>query len=113
MTERREASEQLVKNFSDFPEKKQAWYDLIGLMLENDYSVRLYAARALIACYSQIPEEYKKQAMNYLHRFAQDNNYGVRMIAAQALGVYYYHSPEVQFKIRRSLSKIDTRKYKM
>ncbi|MFZ3169618.1 MAG: HEAT repeat domain-containing protein [Candidatus Methanoperedens sp.] len=92
--ERREAVNELNKNFAIIKDKEQAWDDLIWLMQDNIDSVRWVAANALGFCYSQIPEENKKQAWDDLHRLTQNNNDEVRRSAANALGSFYSQIPE-------------------
>lgn len=89
LKERKRAVEEVNNNFAIIKDKEQAWDDMIGLMQDEDFSVRWGAVRALVSCYSYIPEEYREQAWDDLHRLTLDNNDGVRSSAANALGAFY------------------------
>jgi len=114
---RRYAVNSLGACYSHVPEeyKKQAWDDLhrltqdkrkaiesqsaielfgLGLVQDEDEPMRRHAADALGACYSHVPEGYKKQAWDDLHRLTQDNDEYVRKGAANSLGACYSHIPE-------------------
>jgi HEAT repeat protein len=82
--ERREAVKQLRKNFADFPDKKQAWDDLIRLTSDTDNSMCWRAADALGSVISLMLD--KKQAWDDLIRLTSANHIDVRGRAAFALG---------------------------
>ena len=80
--ERREAVEQLRKNFADFPDEKQAWDDLIRLTFDTYNSWR--AADALSSVISLMLD--KNQAWDDLINLTSANHIDVRGRAAFALG---------------------------
>jgi HEAT repeat protein len=90
--ERKEAAEQLRKNFADLPDKKQAWKDLIKLTSDTDSDVNWCPPSTLGNAFAHLPD--KKQAWEDLHRLTSDTDSGVRRSVASALGSAFAHVPE-------------------
>ncbi|MDD2754917.1 MAG: HEAT repeat domain-containing protein [Methanothrix sp.] len=82
----------LITQFSNLPDKDQAWQDLHRLTQDEDNLVRRSAAHALGSTFSQIPE--KDQAWQDLVRLTQDEDNLVRRSAAHALGSTFSQIPE-------------------
>ena len=92
--ERYEALNQLKDNFSQLPDKQQAWNDLHKLTNDQDSYVRRKAAFALGSIFSKVPG--KQQAWNDLHRLTSDEDGYVRRKAAFALVSIYSEVPDKQ-----------------
>ena len=90
--ERREAAEQLRKNFVGLSDKNQAWDDLIRLTSDSDFDVRWHAAYALGIAFLHVPD--KKHAWGDLHRLTSDNDSYVRGRTAYALDSAFSHVPD-------------------
>jgi len=90
--ERREAAKQLYINFTDLPDKEQAWQDLIRLTQDKDSSVRWDAAEALGTAFPNVPD--KEQAWQDLIRLTQDEDSSMRWNAAEALGTAFQYIPD-------------------
>ena len=90
--ERKEAADQLRDNFTDLPDKEEAWKDLHRLTEDEDMSVRWRAADAIGAAFPHIPD--KEQAWEYLHRLARDESKGVRQWATESFGFAFPYFPD-------------------
>jgi HEAT repeat protein len=55
--ERKRAASELKSAFQNFPDKTDAWRDLIKLVHDNDISVRWRAADALGSAFLQVPDK--------------------------------------------------------
>ncbi|NOQ33550.1 MAG: hypothetical protein GQ567_05075 [Methanosarcinales archaeon] len=111
--ERREGVEQLRSNFADLPDKDEAWEDLIRLTRDNhkwvvrcwhnikrwltltqdeNRSVRLGAADALISAFQYVPD--KDKAWEDLIRLTRDEDQFMRIGAVNALGFAFQYVPD-------------------
>jgi HEAT repeat protein len=90
--ERKEAADQLRDNFTDLPDKEEAWKDLHRLTEDEDGDVRWGATFALGSAFQHVPD--KKQACEDLHRLTQDKVSDMRSAAAESLGVAFLHIPD-------------------
>jgi HEAT repeat protein len=90
--ERREAAWQLRNDFADLPNKAEAWDDLIRLMGDEDWGLRLYAVDALGSAFPHVPD--KEGAWNDLHRLTGEEDRSVRWGAAYALGSAFQYVPD-------------------
>jgi len=89
--DRSEAIYSICFDFSDLPDKNQAWEDLHRLSTDEDSEVRGWAAYALGWAFSEVPD--KNQAWEDLHRLSTDEDSEVRGWAAQALGWAFSEVP--------------------
>jgi HEAT repeat protein len=85
--DRQEAAEIFGKAFSEFPDKYQAWRDLITLTQDKDSVVRGSAVAALGAAFSQVPD--KMQAWQDLIALTQDNDSDILGRIASSLGIAF------------------------
>ncbi len=85
--ERAKAVDQLRFNFSDLPDKKQAWAELNKLTQDKDGYVRWNASRSLGVAFPYIMD--KKQAQKEIHLRTLDRDMDVRCGAAYSLGVAF------------------------
>ncbi|WP_053228912.1 HEAT repeat domain-containing protein [Methanosarcina soligelidi] len=75
--ERLKVLDQLRLNFLLFPNKQQAWNDLIRLTIDQDSSVRRSAAKSLYSVFPHVPD--KEKAWEDLHRLTNDKDRDMRM----------------------------------
>lgn len=68
--DRMDAARQFNEHFSSLPDKSGAWQDLVSLAYDEEKSVRLIAAEALVSAFIHVPD--KAQAGHDLHRLIQD-----------------------------------------
>ncbi len=91
MEGRRKAVEELKNLFDYFPDRKQAWDDLMWLTSDTDSYVRWRAADALGSAFSYVPD--KKQAWEDLHSLTQDDDVEVRLTVVHELSVIFPSIP--------------------
>lgn len=70
--DRMDAAKLFNEHFSNLPNKSDAWQDLVSLASDEEKSVRLIAAEALVSVFTHVPD--KTQAGHDLHRLIQDEN---------------------------------------
>ena len=90
--DRREAIWLLETQFSNLPDKDQAWKDLHGLVQDKDSFVQVGAIVALGRAFSQVHD--KDQAWMDLHSLTQDKDDHVRGAAAGPLGTAFSQVPD-------------------
>jgi len=82
----------LHSRFSDFPDKEQAWSDLIGLTQDMNSETRRAAVNGLHLVFSHVPN--KNHAWSNLIRLTQDEDIHVRWSIAYTLGTVFPHIPD-------------------
>jgi len=90
--ERTDGLIQLCNNFEDFPDKDEAWEDLIRLTEDNDRDMRRGAANALGVAFQHVPD--KDEAWKDLIRLTGDEDINVLWRVADALGTAFQHVPD-------------------
>ena len=87
-----EALWQLRNEFSQLPDKDEAWNDLHILINDEDRSVRYRATSTLRYVFSYVLD--KQRAWNDLHRLINDEFWDVRSVAAYTLSYVFSQVPD-------------------
>lgn len=82
------AANQFHDNFSDLPDKKQAWKDVYRLIHDEEDEVRWRGARALSVAFPHIPD--RNQAWKELIQLTKDKNHNVWQYAAYSLAIGFH-----------------------